>query len=159
MTWGRGRTEIERLLQDGELERVTPSQRVVERLLNDSEAHVRLAGKRTEDDPAGSLQLAYDAARKAAAALLSVQGLRATTRGGHVAVLEAVRAQFGGEGGIAAFGRIARVRRRRHESEYPDETSPGVTSGDGDPILLSGDGFDDGGRIRTSRLDRTGEGG
>ena len=59
----------------------------------DADAHVRLASKGTSDDPAGALQLSYDAARKAAAALLAVQGLRATTRGGHIAVIDSVRAQ------------------------------------------------------------------
>ena len=49
----------------------------------------------TEDDPAGAFQMVYDAARKACSALLAVQGLRATSRGGHIAVRDAARAQFG----------------------------------------------------------------
>ena len=40
-------------------------------------------------------QLAYDALRKSAASLLEAQGLRATSRGGHVAVQDGVIAQFG----------------------------------------------------------------
>ena len=43
-------------------------------------------------DLEGSLALAYDAARKAAEALLARQGLRATTRGGHIAVVAAITA-------------------------------------------------------------------
>lgn len=40
-----------------------------------------LASKGIEDDAAGALQLSYETARQASAALLVVQGLRATTRG------------------------------------------------------------------------------
>ena len=71
MSWERGRAEIERLLGDGELEHVTPSADIANRLLEAAEAHVGLADKGTEDDPAGALQLSYDAARKASAALLA----------------------------------------------------------------------------------------
>lgn len=127
MTWARGRAAIERLLRDGGLERVTPSADVAERLMRDAEAHIKLGSSGSGDDPAGALQLAYDAARKASLALLVVQGLRGTSRGGHVAVLNAVRAQFDEIGGIGTFGRVDRLRRRRNASEYPSEGSPRVT--------------------------------
>lgn len=94
MSWERGRADIERLIADGELERVPPSDEVAARLLSDAEAHIALASKGVEDDPAGALQLSYDAARKASASLLAIQGLRATSRGGHIAVIDAVRAQL-----------------------------------------------------------------
>lgn len=125
MTWQRGCDDIDRLLAAGELEQVTPSPDVADRLLADAEAHIGLAAHGTDSDPAGALQLSYDAARKAAAALLATQGLRATTRGGHIAVLEAARAQFNDKGGVAVFGQINRVRRRRHDSEYPLGGHPG----------------------------------
>lgn len=122
----RGKADVERLLAQGGLERVGPSSAVADRLLADAEAHVRLAARGTADDPAGALQLAYDAARTSCAALLAVQGIRATTRGGHVAVIAAVRAQFGGDGG-EVFTRVDRLRRRRNRSDYPAPGSPGVT--------------------------------
>jgi hypothetical protein len=62
----------------------------------------------------GHLERAYDASRQACLALLAQQGLRPTTAGGHYAVEEAIRAQFGG--GLRAFGGL---RRRRNELEYP----------------------------------------
>ena len=77
MSWQRGHAEIRRLIADGELEQVAPSTEVAGRLVADADAHIGLASKGTADDPAGALQLSYDAARKAAAALLAVQGLRA----------------------------------------------------------------------------------
>jgi hypothetical protein len=114
---------------------VQPATPVADRLLADAAAHVALGQRGIDDqadppDAAGALQLAYDAARKASAALLAAQGLRATTRGGHIAVLEAVREQFNGPKGVAVFGRTDRLRRRRHDTEYPDATSPGVTKDD-----------------------------
>lgn len=130
MTWERGRTDIDQLLRDGELERVIPSEAVAVRLLHDADAHLKLADKGIEDDPAGALQLGYDAARKAAAALLAVQGLRVTTRDGHIAVIDAVRSQFNDRGGIEVFGRLHRLRRRRNSTEYPDLDAPTVTIDD-----------------------------
>ena len=54
--------------------------------------------------------LAYDSARFACIALLTQQGLRATTSGGHYAVEQAVRAQFGD--GFRPFGAL-----RRHHNK------------------------------------------
>jgi len=130
MTWERGRADIERLIADNELERVAPSDDVAARLVADAEAHVALAAKGIKDDPAGALQLSYDASRKASAALLAVQGLRATTRGGHIAVIDAVKAQFNDRGGMEIFGRLHALRRRRNRTEYPDLDSPGVNEDD-----------------------------
>ncbi|MDZ7734262.1 MAG: hypothetical protein U5R31_15350 [Acidimicrobiia bacterium] len=135
MTWARGRDEVQRLVDDGELEIVEASTDVADRLLQDADAHVRLASLGIDDDPAGALQLSYDAARKASAALLAVQGLRATTRGGHIAVIDAVRAQFNDRGGVPVFGQINRLRRRRNDTEYPSPTTPGVTPGDATQAL------------------------
>ena len=126
MSWARGRADVEQLIADGELERVGPSGDVASRLLADAGAHIGLASRGLVDDPAGAFQLCYDAARKAAAALLAVQGLRATTRGGHIAVIDAVRSQFNDEGGMAIFGRLHALRRRRNRIEYPDAESPGA---------------------------------
>lgn len=135
MTWERGLAAVERLISDGKLERVAPSGTVGSRLIMDAEAHVRLAGKGTGVDPAGALQLAYDSARKATAALLAVQGLRATAGGGHVAVIAAARSQFEDKGGSTVFARINRLRRRRHASEYPAPDSPGVTPADAEEAI------------------------
>ena len=135
MTWARGRAEIQKLIDGRELELVEASIVVADRLLHDAEAHVGLAAKGIDDDPAGVLQLSYDAARKASAALLAVQGLRATTRGGHIAVVDAVRFQFNDKGGLPVFGKINRLRRRRNSTEYPSADSPGVTTEEAEQAL------------------------
>jgi hypothetical protein len=80
----------------------------------------------------GPLQLAYDAARKAALALLTAQGLRATTNGGHKATAEAAAAQFDG-----TFDRLDRMRRRRNDAEYPDIDTPDVTDDDANDAIES----------------------
>ena len=52
-----------------------------------------------------------------ATALLAHQGLRPTAAGGHLAVVEAMNAQFPGVVGLKS---IDRLRRRRNQAEYPD---------------------------------------
>jgi hypothetical protein len=58
MSWERGCSEIDRLIADGELERVEPSTDVGARLLTDANAHIALASKGIEDDPGGALHSA-----------------------------------------------------------------------------------------------------
>lgn len=129
MTWPRGRHRIEELIAAGELEEVTPDEAIADRLLADAGRHLATAaGAAGTGDLAGAYQLAYDAFRKSAASLLAVQGLRATSRGGHVAVQEAVIAQFGATSRVfRAFGRI---RRARNSFEYPSTTTPGPSADD-----------------------------
>jgi uncharacterized protein (UPF0332 family) len=88
MTWPTGQEQITKLIAQGELEQVTPDLAIAQRLLDDASRHLSTAATAlTAEDLSGAYQLAYDALRKSAAALLAAQGLRATSRGGHVAVL------------------------------------------------------------------------
>lgn len=57
-----------------------------------------------------------------------MQALRATSRGGHVAVQEAVLAQFGST--VRAFGSFGRIRRARNRFEYPSTVAPGPSADD-----------------------------
>jgi len=124
VSWQPGHDRIEELLAAGELEQVAPADSVASLLLEDAGRHLTTAAAALETrDLAGAYQLAYDALRKSAASLLAAQGLRATSRGGHVAVQEAVIAQFGSTARVfRAFGRI---RRARNSFEYPSATTPG----------------------------------
>jgi hypothetical protein len=129
MTWQPGRDKIADLVSDGELERVEPSDDTCGRLLQDAARHLDTAAVALSGgDLAGAYQLAYDALRKSAASLLAVQGLRATSRGGHIAVQDAVLAQFGAS--VPAFRSFARIRRARNTFEYPSATSPGPSVDD-----------------------------
>jgi hypothetical protein len=95
----RGHDDIERLLAATELENVPADVRLANDLLGTAARHVTSARSIANDDPIGAFQAAYDALRKAATALLAAQGLRATSRGGQLAVQDAVTAQFGGSTG------------------------------------------------------------
>jgi hypothetical protein len=129
MTWEPGRNRVADLIDAGELEPVPPDDRVARRLLDDAGRHLDTATAAVaSEDLSGAYQLAYDALRKSAAALLAVQGVRATTRGGHIAVQEAATAQFGST--IRAFRSFGRIRRSRNRFEYPDSDTASPSSDD-----------------------------
>jgi hypothetical protein len=129
MRWQQGRAAIERMLADGELQRVPASRSQADRLLRQARTHLVSAEGICDEDPPGGYALAYDAARKALTAVLENQGLRPTTRGGHLAVYEAVRAQLD-----PPLGKVLRpfnrMRLRRHDAEYPPLDAPELTSED-----------------------------
>jgi len=118
--WNKGSDVVERLLAARHLEPVPADAGTVDALLASARRHIHSAQVTAEADAEGALALAYDAARKTATALLAHQGLRPTSRGGHLAVVETINAQFPGVGGLKSLDRL---RRRRHQSEYPDPQS------------------------------------
>jgi len=65
----------------------------------------------------------YDAGRKALWAILANQGLRPTTQGGHLAVYHAVKAQLDPPMG-QQLRPFDRMRRQRHDAEYPQIDTP-----------------------------------
>lgn len=129
MRWNQGRDAIHRMLADSELQRVPASREHANRLILQARKHLISANEICEDDPAGGYTLIYDAARKALTAVLENQGLRPTTRGGHLAVYEATRAQLDPPMGqvIRPFDRI---RRQRHDVEYPPTAAPQIDAND-----------------------------
>jgi uncharacterized protein (UPF0332 family) len=118
--WNKGSEVIERLLDARLLERIPADADTVAALIASARRHVASATATAAEDPEGALALAYDAARKAATALLAHQGLRPTSAGGHIVVVEAMNAQFPGVAGLKS---IDRIRRRRNQAEYPDPQS------------------------------------
>jgi len=125
MHWEQGRVVIEQLLADGHLQRVPASRAQADLLIGQARAHVASARSIASADPPGAYQLSYDGARKALVAVLENQGLRPTSSGGHVAAYEAVSAQLDPPLGqvVKPFNRM---RRRRHDSEYPSADQPAV---------------------------------
>lgn len=113
--WKRGESEVEAMLASGELQKLTGAAANGERLLEKAAVTLTTARSAVETDPDSAFVLAYDSARQALTALLAHQGLRATTKGGHYAVEQAVRAQFG-----PGFRQFGALRRRRNELEYPE---------------------------------------
>lgn len=89
-----------------------------DRLISQARKHLSSAAEICDEDPPGGYALVYDAARKALTALPENRGLRPTTRGGHLAAHVAVRAQ------------LDRMRRQRHDAEYPPSNAPALTADD-----------------------------
>ncbi|WP_203973185.1 HEPN domain-containing protein [Planotetraspora silvatica] len=117
------------MLARGEVERVAASRAQADELLDQARKHMATARLAMESDPIGAYQLLYDASRKALCAVLENQGLRTSSRGGHIAVYEAVSAQLDPPLGqnLRPFDRM---RRRRNEAEYPRLESPRFSADD-----------------------------
>lgn len=134
MTWEPGRERVQRLIDQGELGVVPPDMKAATRMLEDAERHLATAATaESTGDLVGAYQLAYDALRKAAVSLLVAQGLRPTSRGGHVAVQEAVTAQFGAT--VRVLRSFGRIRRARNNFEYPSSETPGPSADDVDDAV------------------------
>lgn len=120
--WKRGEAEVEALVADGDVQKLTGDAASGERLLEKAAVTLETARSAIERDPDSAFVLAYDASRQALTALLAHQGLRPTTKGGHYAVEQAVRAQFG-----PGFRQFGALRRRRNELEYPERPGDDAT--------------------------------
>ena len=111
----QGQRELDALLAAGRLERVPADPEAAARAVASARRHLESARTLADDDPDLAYTALYDAMRKACAALLAAQGLRATSRGGHLAVQRAVVAMNARAEALRPFDR---VRRRRNEVEY-----------------------------------------
>lgn len=120
--WKRGEAEVEALVAAGDLQKLVGDAANGERLLKKSDITLETARSAIERDPDSAFVLAYDACRQALTALLAHQGLRPTTKGGHYAVEQAARAQFG-----PGFRQFGALRRRRNELEYPERPGDEAT--------------------------------
>lgn len=127
--WNQGRETIDALIARGAIERVPASQEAAEAELVRARTHLASAQLLQGSDPEGAYTLAYDAARRALAAVLQNQGLRATSRGGHVAGYEAVTAQLDPPLG-SLLRPFNRMRVRRNEVAYRSSEAPSVTAED-----------------------------
>lgn len=125
--WPTGATEVEGMIERGELEHVTPSPEHADLLMSQAQGHLDAAEPLIEAHPPSAFTLLYDGARKAMTAVLAKQGLRPTRKGGHVAVQEAAEAQLGPRTRhlIRPFKTL---RVRRNHSEYPTLDDPPVTA-------------------------------
>ena len=90
--WKRGESEVPALIASGELQKLTGDAANGERSLEKAVVTLETARSAIDRDPHSAFVLAYDASRHALTALLAHQGVRPTTRGGHYAVEQAVRA-------------------------------------------------------------------
>ncbi|MGH3501427.1 MAG: hypothetical protein ACRDQA_11155 [Nocardioidaceae bacterium] len=123
--WHRGEASIERLIAGDELKPVTGTQADGQPWIARARRTLTSAAELADTDPDSAYVLAYDAARFACTALLTHQGLRPTTTGGHYAIDVAVRDQFGGP-----FHQFGGLRRQRNELEYPALATENLTPAD-----------------------------
>ncbi len=152
MSWETGSERIQELVSAGELGQVPPDTGLARRMLADAGRHLATAAAaESTGDLSGAYQLAYDALLKSAAGLLEAQGLRATSRGGHIAVQDAVIAQFGSS--IRALRSFSRLRRARNSFESPGTETPGPSEDDvKDAIRVAREVNDAAGKIQDSGI-------
>jgi HEPN domain-containing protein len=152
MTWETGSERVRELIDAGELGRIPPDDELARRMLADARRHLATAAAaESTEDRSGAYQLAYDALRKSASSLLEAQGLRPTSRGGHIAVQDAVIAQFGSS--IRALRSFSRLRRARNTFEDPSAETPGPSEDDvQDAIRVAREVNDAAGKILESGI-------
>jgi hypothetical protein len=133
--WAKGERSVQFLVDRNRLESFE-----AEGLAALAEALIGRAARRLETTAAAALAggdvdgaylAAYDAYRMAAEALLARQALRATGGdGSHMAVEDAVSAQFATD--IPAFAKptFERFRRTRHSAQYFDPSAAPITTSD-----------------------------
>ena len=129
--WPVGVDVIQRMLDliPPHLQKVHPDREHADMLIEQARAHLTSSSVLAESDPEGAYALLYDAARKALTAILENQGLRPTSKGGHLAVYEATMAQL--ENVLRKTLRpFDRMRRRRQDAEYPATDAEPFTSDD-----------------------------
>lgn len=127
--WEQGRAEIDMMIVEGKVDRVHSDRKLADVYLSQAVKHLDTAKAAIDTDPVASLQIAYDAARKALVAVMENQGLRPTIRGGHKAVEDTARAQLDPPLG-ALVSNFGWLRVKRHESEYPNFERPGIERAD-----------------------------
>jgi hypothetical protein len=118
VSWQQGHDTIVVLIKRGHLEQISGDAANGGFLIEQARQRLATATAILNVDPVSAYNIAYDGARQAVTALLIQQGLRPKMEGGHVAIAEAVRAQFG-----EPFYYFNAMRRRRNKLEYPQ--SPG----------------------------------
>lgn len=118
---GFGSRKIQELLDLADLQKIQGGDANGQPLLDKATRTLASALALQTADADSSYALAYDAACFACTALLAQQGLRPTTKGGHYAVEQAMRAQF-----QTHFRTFGALRRRRNELEYPTAHNLGV---------------------------------
>jgi hypothetical protein len=133
--WDKGERTVTFLIDRGRLEHfeandpAATASALAERATRRLEATARAALANGDAD--GAYAAAYDAYRMAGEALLARQLLRATGGdGSHMAVEDAVSAQFASS--VPAFAKpvFEQLRRTRHSAQYFDPNSPPITEAD-----------------------------
>ncbi len=113
---------LDDLRNRGLIETVNADRVTANQWLNDAERHLEAARHIAQLDPSGAYVLAYDAARKAVAAALLMDGHRVLSRPGAHRALAEYSDWLATETGERALTRFDRMRRNRNQSEYGSRT-------------------------------------
>lgn len=127
--WERGRGEIDLLLRQGRLTRVSANRQLANNYIADARKHIESAVAIKGMDPSGAFNLAYDSARMSLAAVLLVQGLRPSGEGAHAVLLEALLAQLEPPKQVE-LREFGWMRRLRNDNEYPALDTPRAAEDD-----------------------------
>ena len=127
--WNQGRDLVQSLIDSEHVEKVRFNEGYASELLQQARRHLISAASTAEIDPIGAYVLVYDAARKAMTAILAIQNLRSTSRGGHIALVDVAKAQLDPPMGklISSFDRM---RSQRNVLEYRSYEMPEITKDD-----------------------------
>jgi hypothetical protein len=121
--WGKGSADIDALIAGRFVQPVAADRNLADLMIAEARRHCASAKATIDGDPTGSFSLAYDASRKALAAILENQGLRATTTGGHRAIEDALRAQLVPPMNLEIDG-FGWMRTLRNSTQYPTAEKP-----------------------------------
>ena len=111
----------EELISLGLIESAEPDRAVAAQWIDDARRHLDSARTVESKDPSGAYALAYDSARKSAAAALLMNGYRTRFPGSHQALARYARA-LSEELAEPALERVDLLRRNRNRSEYGTRT-------------------------------------
>ena len=127
MAWHPDAPATAFLIGRGQIERVAANPGHASSILGEARKHLGSARLlATTDDIAAAFVTAYDAARKALAAMLAAQGLRAKGGdGGHRVLGDLMQAQ------LPEYKQLLRefdwMRQKRNDTEYREENRPSAT--------------------------------
>ena len=128
--WEQGRVVVDRLLAEERVQRVVPSRELADLMIARARTHLTTAAGDAKADPTSAFQTAYDGARKALAAILANEGLRATSApGAHAVLLEVCMAQLDPPLGHTLM-HFDWLRRTRNNAEYPTLDMPDINEAD-----------------------------
>lgn len=111
-------TVLNTLLTEGLIESVPTDSVMAGQWVADGDRHLQASTAIAEIDPTGAYVLAYDAARKAIAAVLLAEGYRTKSRPGAHRALARFATGLAGRTEVPDFERFDRLRRNRNKAEY-----------------------------------------
>ena len=135
-SWPTRPRDDQRLIAAGIWQKVAPSLEAAHGFLAPSSRPHRQRANRRRTQTRRRVLAAFDAARKSLAAVLQAQGLRATSKGGHYAIQEAIDAQFTQPPPARRSAPSRTYGEDRNQVEYEDNTPITADDVDADTAVV-----------------------